>query len=64
MMSRKPPKPVLLAIVGLEVVSAAIAWRDLAQRPDCQVRGKKNLWRAAMLANPGNSLAYWALGRR
>jgi hypothetical protein len=63
MMSRKPPKPVLLAIVGLEVVSAAIAWRDLAQRHDSQVRGNKRLWRAAMLVNPGNSLAYWAFGR-
>jgi hypothetical protein len=63
-MSRKPPKPVLLAIVGLEVVSAAAAWRDMAQRSDHQVRGGKKLWRAAILANPGNSLVYWALGRR
>jgi hypothetical protein len=61
---RKPPKPVLLTFVGLEVVSAAVAWRDLARRTDDQVRGKKNLWRAAIVANPGNSLAYWALGRR
>jgi hypothetical protein len=60
----KPTKPVLLTIVGLEVISAAIAWRDFAQRTDDQVRGKKNLWRAAIVANPGNSLAYWALGRR
>ncbi len=63
-MSRKPPRPVLLAIVGLEVVSAVFAWRDLAQRSDGQVRGNKKLWRAAILANPGNSVAYWALGRR
>jgi hypothetical protein len=55
---------VLLAIVGLELVSATAAWRDLAQRSDHQVRGSKKLWRAVILANPGNSLAYWALGRR
>jgi hypothetical protein len=63
-MSRKPPRPVLLAIVGLEAVSAAMAWRDLARRSDGQVRGNKKLWRVIILANPGNSIAYWALGRR
>jgi hypothetical protein len=54
----------MLAIVGLEAVSAAIAWRDLARRSDAQVRGKKKFWRVLIAVNPGNSLAYWALGRR
>jgi hypothetical protein len=62
--SYKPPKPVLLAVVAVEVVSAAIAWRDLARRSDDQVRGAKNLWRALIVANPGNSIAYWTVGRR
>jgi hypothetical protein len=64
MMTRRPPKQVLVAIVVLEVVSAAIAWRDLARRSDDQVRGPKNVWRALMAINPGNSLVYWAVGRR
>jgi hypothetical protein len=41
-----------------------LAWRDLAQRRDDQVRGTKTGWRVFITTNPGNSLAYWALGRR
>jgi hypothetical protein len=55
----------MLAIVVLgEVVSAALAWRDLARRSDDQVRSKKNLWRAFITIHPGNSLVYSAVGRR
>jgi hypothetical protein len=61
---RKPPKPVLLAIVGVQVVSALVAWRDLSGRPDSDVRGSKKFWRVFVLMNPGNSLAYWIVGRR
>ncbi len=63
-MTRKPPKPALLVIVVLEVVSAAMAWRDLARRSDDQIRGKKNVSRAFVTIHPGNSLVYWAIGRR
>jgi hypothetical protein len=63
-MRRKPPKPVVLTVVVIEVVSAALAWRDLARRSDDQVRGKKNIWRVFITINPGNSLVYWAVGRR
>jgi hypothetical protein len=53
------------ALVGLvEVVSAALAWRNLARRSDDQVRGKKNIWRALITIHPGNSLVYWGVGRR
>ncbi len=63
-MRRKPPKPLVLTVVVVEVVSAALAWRDLARRSDDQVRGKKSIWRAFITINPGNSLVYWAIGRR
>jgi hypothetical protein len=53
-----------VAIVVAEIVSAGLAWRDLAKRSDGQVRGKKNLWRAVIAINPGNSLVYWFVGRR
>jgi hypothetical protein len=53
-----------VAIVVAEIVSAGLAWRDLARRSDHQVRGKKNLWRAVIAINPGNSLVYWVVGRR
>jgi hypothetical protein len=61
---RKPPKPVVLAIVAAQTVSAVLAWRDLAARSDDDVRGRKNLWRIFIALNPGNSLVYWAVGRR
>jgi hypothetical protein len=61
----KPRQKLLAAIiVPIEVVLAALAWKDLARRSDDHVRGKKNLWRAFMLLNPGNSLLYWVFGRR
>jgi hypothetical protein len=47
-----------------ELVSAVLAWRDLAGRGDCEVRGSKTVWRALIVTNPGNSLAYWLAGRR
>jgi len=61
-----PHRKRLLAtiIVPIQVVLAVVAWRDLAARSDDQVRGKKNIWRAAILLNPGNSVFYWLWGRR
>jgi NO-binding membrane sensor protein with MHYT domain len=61
---RKPPKEVVIAVVAVEAVSAAFAFRDLARRADAEVRGQKLLWRVLMGINPGNSLAYWFIGRR
>jgi hypothetical protein len=61
----KPRQKLLAAIiVPIEVVLAALAWKDLARRGDDHVRGRKNLWRAFMLLNPGNSVFYWVFGRR
>ncbi len=56
------------AILGLAIAaqtaSAVLAWRDLARRTNDQVRGSKNLWRLIVTINPGNSIAYWLIGRR
>ena len=57
-------KLLLAGLAVIELVAATLAWRDLAQRDDAQVRGSKNLWRLFISMNPGNSLFYWALGRR
>jgi hypothetical protein len=55
------------AISGLAVVvelsSAILAWGDLRRRTDSQVRGRRSVWCAAIAVHPGNSFAYWALGR-
>jgi hypothetical protein len=61
---RNPGPLALVPLVAAEVGLAVLAWRDLAGRDDDAVRGSKNLWRALIVANPGNSLLYWALGRR
>ncbi len=60
----KRKKVLLAALVPVEVVSAVLAWHDLGRRPDASVRGRKRTWRIFILANPGNSLVYWMIGRR
>lgn len=50
-------------LVPIEVVLAVLAWRDLDQRTDDQVRGQKRLWQVIVLINPGNSIIYWLFGR-
>lgn len=57
-------KAIVAAVVAAQTASSALAWRDLAQRSDDQVRGPKNLWRVIVTVNPGNSIAYWLFGRR
>ncbi|HET7385774.1 MAG TPA: hypothetical protein VFJ19_03830 [Nocardioidaceae bacterium] len=57
-------KRVLVPLVAAEIFSAVLAWRDLARRSDKEVRGSKLAWRVLVSANPGNSMLYWAFGRR
>ncbi|MDQ6687687.1 MAG: hypothetical protein M3Z50_08780 [Actinomycetota bacterium] len=61
---KQPNKPLLIGVVAVEAVSALLAWRDLGRRSDHQVKGKKAVWRVFISLNPGNSLVYWAFGRR
>jgi hypothetical protein len=60
----KRGKTILGAVVVTQTVSSALAWQDLAQRPDDRVRGRKNLWRVFITVNPGNSIIYWLAGRK
>ncbi len=61
---RKPNRNVVLAVVAVEAAAAALAYRDLADRTQDEVRGPKRLWRIVIAMNPGNSLVYWLVGRR
>ena len=63
MSTSRRPAVVVPALVA-HVVVTALVWRDLASRPDAQVRGGKNLWRALSALNTSGSLAYLLLGRR
>ncbi len=60
----KIPRPLLVGLIAAELISAVLAWRDLARRDDAQVRGAKSGWRVFITLNPGNSVAYWLFGRR
>lgn len=57
-------KRILAIVVPLQFVLARLAWRDLARRPSSQIRGPKTFWRVFVSLNPGNSIIYWAIGRR
>jgi hypothetical protein len=57
-------KRVIAVTVPLQVVSAALAWRDLGRRTTSEVRGPVRFWRVLIVLNPGNSLIYWLFGRR
>ncbi len=64
-MDRRRPKPkVIAAVVVVDLVLATIAWRDLNRRSEGQIRGTKRFWHVVILANPGNSIAYWLFGRK
>jgi len=60
----KQKRQLAAIIVPIQIISAALAWRDLARRTDDQVRGNKRAWRAFVSINPGNSVIYWLFGRR
>jgi len=62
---RRRPKPkVLAALVLVDLVLATVAWRDLSRRSEGEIRGTKRFWHVVILANPGNSIAYWLFGRK
>jgi hypothetical protein len=51
-------------LIGVLLLSCALAWRDIASRSDEEVRGPKSVWRVFITMNPGNSLFYWFFGRK
>jgi len=54
----------LVVLVLAEVGLAALTWRDIRNRPAEEIRGSKRLWRVISTINPGNSVAYWLVGRK
>jgi hypothetical protein len=47
----------------VQVALAAVAWTDLARRPQERVNGRKPLWAAAIAVNFIGPLAYLRWGR-
>jgi hypothetical protein len=54
----------LIAGAAVEVVVTAVALRDLAMRPQDQVRGPKPLWALGCFVQPVGPPAYLLFGRR
>jgi hypothetical protein len=63
-MGSRQKRIALVALVLAEVGLAALTWRDLRRRPADEIRGSKRLWRIVSTINPGNSVAYWLIGRK
>jgi hypothetical protein len=63
-MRSRPKRIALVALVLAEVGLAALTWRDLRCRPADEIRGSKRFWRVISTINPGNSVAYWLVGRK
>lgn len=61
---REPNWAATALFLVVHVLIARLTWRDIAARPDGQVRGPKPLWRIASALNTGGSVAYWIVGRR
>jgi hypothetical protein len=52
----------LAALAALELAAKVAAARDIQQRPEDQIRGKKTLWRLALLINTFGPLSYFLWG--
>jgi hypothetical protein len=61
---RKLTPAVFVLLIPAHVFLTSLAWRDLKDRPDEQVRGSKKLWRWATASNVTWSLAYLVIGRK
>jgi hypothetical protein len=51
-------------LVVVDLIVAAFTFVDLRRRDADQIRGSKRFWRIVTVANPGNALAYWLVGRK
>jgi hypothetical protein len=57
-------KPLVLALVALQVSLAVAAWADLAARPAEQVNGSKRAWALVIAVNYVGPVLYFRRGRR
>ena len=57
-------KLALALLASTQLLLAACAWRDLAQRPAEDIRGSKRTWAAIIAINFIGPIAYFMRGRR
>jgi hypothetical protein len=61
---RKLNPIIYIVLIPAHIFVTSLAWRDLKDRPDDQIRGSKKLWRIATASNSAWSLAYLLFGRK
>ena len=64
MIDRTRKRQLFAALMVVDLIVAAFTFRDLRRRDADRIRGSKRFWRIVTIANPGNSLAYWLIGRK
>jgi hypothetical protein len=64
MVDRTRKRQLFAALVVVDLIMAALTFRDLRLRDASRIRGSKRFWRIVTVVNPGNSLAYWVIGRK
>jgi len=57
-------KKIIAVALVIHLIMVTLTWRDLRNRPDAVVRGRKRFWRVAATMNTTGSVAYWLVGRR
>jgi hypothetical protein len=57
-------KRVLAVTLVVHLFLVTLTWRDLRDRPDAGIRGRRRVWRLAAALNTTGSVAYWLFGRR
>jgi hypothetical protein len=57
-------KKIIAVALVMHLIMVKLTWRDLRNRPDAGVRGRKRFWRVAATMNTTGSVAYWLVGRR
>jgi len=57
-------KKIIAVALVIHLIMVKLTWRDLRNRPDAVVRGRKRFWRVAATMNTTGSVAYWLVGRR
>ena len=58
-----PRKAAFVIMMIIQLTLAAVAWTDLARRPQERVRGPKWVWTLVIAVNFAGPLAYFRWGR-
>lgn len=64
MVKQTQNKRAVIPVLIVHVIVLILTWRDIASRTDAEIRGNRNIWRAASALNTIGSVSYWVVGRK